>query len=174
MLTESDQVCQLKERLFYGINKLLCDSVWYFVWQQHSKLLVVARCTESKVVDPIGKTVITQKSTVVANTWKTSELESLKQQVTILKSMITKDPKKGGNNIQHNNNKGQNSKTVVMDPWLIAIPLTAMANDPFPMGKLPIHCNKCKGLGHSWHKCPIKENLLWGEQGGCTLPHHRE
>ena len=100
MVTKSDQGHQLKERMIYCMHKSLCNSVWYLYDNtvNYTLLLVVARCIESEAVDSKGKTAVTQKSTVVGDTWETSELESLKQQVATLKSMIMKDPKKMGNN----------------------------------------------------------------------------
>ena len=151
------------------MHKSLRDIVRYLYDNDavtYTELIVVARRTKSKMMDSKGKGTLTQKSAVMTDVGKSNELESLRQQVATLKAMITKDPKKGGNRDQYNGNKGQNRKTVVMNPGLIAKPPTATAHGLFPMANNATNVSDGDMVG-----VPHKGNLIVGGTGRrCSLP----
>ena len=61
----------------------------------YTQLMVAARRAESEVIDTRSKTQVVAKMAVVTATEGNNELEGLKQQIVTLKSLITKDPKRG-------------------------------------------------------------------------------
>ena len=93
MLNDKDMETHLRDRLFYGINKALWDSIRYLYDNDkiiYAELLIACQKAETKIKDSKpGSSVTTAKVKSVVNSTKTDdELISLKEQVADLVAVI--------------------------------------------------------------------------------------
>ena len=97
------------------------------------------------------------------------ELNNMKKQLAVLKSMVSKNGNMGR---QKGGPQGRSNKGNIIHLYLSlrAHPPVATAQGPFMDGKLPVHCHRCMGWGHTWQNYPISLNFEWGRRKRHLFP----
>ena len=160
----------LKDRLFYGMNQHLCDSL-RFMFQDpkcdYTNLLKAASAAEIECERGRGLGLHSKGGSILevrtsdegSKTRDTSPIKSsvasmefkIDQLMTIVKSVQKLDGQK--------NNLGKSPKQT---PKKSDGPTTSAAG-LFKKGKRPLQCWHCGGWGHTSRECPTQGNLNWRE-----------
>ena len=108
--------------------------------------MVAVQKAEAKATE--GKGVTQMKTKAATLDGNSSKLYSMKKQLAVQKSMVSKNVNLGR---QKRGPQGKNGKgnIVNLDPNLRANPPITTAQGPFQDGKLPVQCHRCMGWGHT-------------------------
>ena len=148
-IAEGDVGKQLKDQLFYRMQKPLQDSVCCYIYDNpavtYTQLMLAAHKAETEVVEPkTGKTVISKSATIENDkNGSTSIIEEMQKQFANIKSLVTKK----GQSSDHSNGpkKGSPKDGIVMDPRLISKGPVPSAVQPFKEGQYPDNTSNVGG-----------------------------